>query len=171
MTLKDYHNSSTRELWRHMNYCCTKARMTGSSFLNLQRELTQSRNCLDPHFFFFCFSLAPAPKMVLCGWYFPRHASKLPWPQSPGHRLTSSICLGTYSLLQAEVSHINLSQQDVDRSAPVKNIEAPSKKGLISFASELGLTKQGPLTGDPVHHERISSWGGFLKCSLLSRDW
>lgn len=125
----------------------------------------------SPFFFFFCFSLAPAPKMVLCGWYFPRHASKLPWPQSPGHRLTSSICLGTYSLLQAEVSHINLSQQDVDRSAPVKNIEAPSKKGLISFASELGLTKQGPLTGDPVHHERISSWGGFLKCSLLSRDW
>ena len=62
MTLKDYHNSSTRELWRHMNYCCTKAQMTGSSFLNLQRELTQSRNCLDPHFFFFLFFTCSSPQ-------------------------------------------------------------------------------------------------------------
>lgn len=60
-----------------------------------------------------------SPKNVLRGCYFPRHTSKQPWPSSPGHCLTSGICPGPIRV-QPKFRHINLSQQDVDRSAPVK---------------------------------------------------
>lgn len=128
--------------------------ITRNSFLNLKRELRQSNTCLNTLFYlpFPCSS----SWIILHGWYFPRHTSKLAWPNSPGHCLTSSICPGTHPL-QPKVRHIHLSQQDVDRPAPVKDVEEPLRKGLISFcvlASELGLTKQGFLIGDLMPHKK-----------------
>ena len=110
--------------------------MSRSSFLSTQRAHTIKQLTQYPIY-------PPFPrysfKIVLRGWYFPRHTSKLPRPDSLGHCLTSSICRGSHPLLQPKVRHINLSQQEVDRSAPVKDARGASKRESHPFLCVFAL--------------------------------
>lgn len=109
---------------------------------------------------------------------FLRHASKLPWPDSPGHCLTSSICRGTIlcSNLRSDTS-ILLSGRWTDLHL-WRTLAEPSREALVSFPvclpSALGPNKQGisQVTSRPT---KISSiwqgfWGGLLRFEMLSRN-
>ena len=150
--------------------------MTRNSFLNLKRELRQSNNCLNTLFYLpFPCSIS---RIILHGWCFPRHTSKLPWPNSPGHCLTSSICPGTHPL-QPKVRHIHLAQQDVDRPATCEGCRGAIEKGSRQFLCvclwtgihKTRVSHRWPHASQKISSIRQSFWGGLLKCSFLSRDW
>lgn len=102
------------------------------------------------------------PDFVLSDWYFPRHTSKLPWRKALGHDLTSHICPGAHHhLLQPKVRRINLSQQDVDRSASVKDA-----RGVIQRVSPISVCVH-PLNWSLLHKGISQVISRPTKISLL----
>lgn len=121
---------------------CAKAVMTRSLFLNPQTVQRLKQLTQYPIYTPFPCS---SPTIVLPGWYFPRHTSKLPWSNSPGHCLTSCIYPGTILYLNRRSdTSIFPSRMWTDLHL-WRTVEKPSREGLVSSSvcspSELGPNK------------------------------
>lgn len=157
----------TKSWWILKN--CQNSRLstnndTKSSFLNPKTKPIEPDNCLNMLLLSSILLLQPYDRsawLLFFKAHIQAYLASFPWTLSD-----SSICPGT----QRKVRHINLSQQAVDSTAPVKDARRVIQRGSCQFLclpSDLDLlTKKGHLTGTLANISAIrqSFWGDLLKC-------